>query len=396
MNNMPKPHRFHRLRSATTASSLAIGVIGALFTGPVALADTTWGDDAGPSLTLGAGLRTSFSAFEDGSPSGDSFSKDFEVDSIRLYLNGQLLPYLGFTFNTERDAGGSLELLDLIARFEPNDLFNVWVGRLLPPTDRSNLSGPFFLGAWTFPTVQAFPSEFVGRDDGLSIWGQVDGGSFKYQVGAFEGFNRNVFTTGSDGLVSASANPNDDDNLLYAGRLTLNLWDPEPGYYNASSYFGAKDILAIGLTAQYQEDATGILETDGSFSEKGDFSAWSVDFLMEKTLSDMGGVMTVEAAHYDYDYDGIPDSNLGFEGDGYFVLGSYLFPQQVGIGQLQPQLRFQSLNDDNGPDRERFEAGLNYIMKGHDARLSLVAGRDEEKSGGPSDNFFILGVQLQI
>ena len=403
MTSTHQRHPSRSKRAAAGTSLLALGLAAALTASPAAFAETTiWADEAGRSVTLGAGLRTSFTAVEDGASNESSYSKDFEVDSIRLYLNGQLLPYLGFTFNTERDAGGSIELLDLLVRFEPHDLFNVWGGRLLPPTDRSNLSGPYFLGAWTFPIVQAYPSEFVGRDDGIAVWGQVNGGAFKYQVGAFEGFNRRVTSFDAEGQPNldvdgnvVSANPNSSDNLLYAGRLTMNLWDPEPGYYNASTYYGAKDILAIGLTGQYQKDATGVLEADGGFSDKGDFTAWSVDFLMERALSD-GGVVTLEAAYYDYDYDGIPDPDFGFEGDGYFVLGSYMFPQVVGIGQFQPQVRYQELDDDNGPKRERLEGGLNYIMNGYNAKASLVAGRDKERSGGSSNNFFIVGVQLQM
>lgn len=369
-------------------AGLGAGIMSlALVSTPAVAGTTVWEDDAGRSVTLGAGMRTTFRAVEDAAPSGDDYSTDFALESIRLYMNGQLLPYLGVTFNTERDAGGSIELLDALIRFEPNELFNVWAGRMIPPTDRSNLSGPYFLGTFDFPLVQAYPNEFIGRDDGAAIWGQVGGGAFKYQVGAFQGFKRDIVTD------DAAANPNDKDNLLYAGRLTVNLWDPEPGYYNASTYYGEKDILAFGLTGQYQKDATGTLEADGSFSDKGDFTGWSADFLMERNLP--GGVVTLEAAYYDFDYDGIPDPEFGYEGDGYFVLGSFLLPQVVGIGRFQPQMRYQRLDNDNGPNVERIEGGVNYIMNGHNARAALIGGTERE-SGSSSNNFFVLGLQLQI
>ncbi len=377
-------------RGPSLLAALGLGLVTTLGTAAPAFAGTTvWEDDAGRSVTLGAGLRTTFRAVEDAAPSGDDYSTDFALESIRLYMNGQLLPYLGFTFNTERDGDGSIELLDALIRFEPDDLFNVWAGRLIPPTDRSNLSGPYFLGTFDFPLVQAYPNEFIGRDDGLAIWGQVGGGAFKYQVGAFQGFKRDLVSADA----SESANPNDKDNLLYAGRLTLNLWDPEPGYYNASTYYGEKDILAFGLTGQYQKDATGTLENDGTFSDKGDFTGWSVDFLMERNMPN--GVFTLEAAYYDFDYDGIPDPDFGYEGDGYFVLGSFLFPQVVGIGRIQPQIRYQRLDNDNGPNVERVEGGLNYIMNGHNARAALIGGTERE-SGSSSNNFMVLGLQLQI
>jgi len=364
-----------RCGRVTTGSALLAVLSTALLLPAVASADaTTWQIDEQKSLSLGAGLRTTFTAIEDGADSGEDYSKEFAVQSMRLYMNGQLLPYLGFTFNTEYNGGdgdGTISLLDALVRLEPSELFNVWAGRLLPPTDRSNLSGPYYLGAFTFPIAQAYPSAYVGRDDGVAVWGQVGGGMFKYQVGAFQGFD------------------NEKDDLLYAGRLTFNFWDPEPGYYNSSTYFGAKDILAVGLTGQFQKNATE--DTDGN---NGDFTGFSIDVLMERAMPD--GVVTLEGAYYDFDYDGILDPDFGYEGDGYFVLGSFLFPQEVGIGRFQPQVRYQRVNDDLAVDTTRIEGGLNYIMDGHNARASMVLGKDKVSGGGDSTNFFILGLQLQI
>ena len=39
-------------------------------------------------------------------------------------------------------------LQDLIVKFEPHDLFNVWAGKMLLPLDRANLSGPWFINFW--------------------------------------------------------------------------------------------------------------------------------------------------------------------------------------------------------------------------------------------------------
>ncbi len=38
-------------------------------------------------------------------------------------------------------------------------------------------------------------------------------------------------------------------------RLVANLLDPEPGYYNASTYYGEKNIAAIGFSLTDQHDA---------------------------------------------------------------------------------------------------------------------------------------------
>lgn len=51
--------------------------------GVVQLDKTRW-------ISIGTGLRTSFATVEDTAPSGSNFSNEFEVESIRLYLNGQV------------------------------------------------------------------------------------------------------------------------------------------------------------------------------------------------------------------------------------------------------------------------------------------------------------------
>jgi hypothetical protein len=332
-------------------------------------------------VSVGAGLRTSFNSVENAAPSGTDRSKDFELDSIRLYVNGQVTKHIKLEFNTERDADGNIDVLDGVAKFEMTDLINVWAGRMLPPSDRSNLSGPYYLNAWNFPSVQAYPNIKAGRDDGAAVWGQTGGGVFKYQAGFFQGI---------DGSASPTS-PNQKDDLLFAGRLVYNFWDPEPGYYNSSTYYGSKDVLAIGLVYQSQSNASG------TATDPGDFTGWNLDFLYEQKLK-AGGVVSAEAAYYDYDWSNKPVVNPGlYQGNGYFVLGSYLLANKTGWGKFQPMLRYQKLEPDTGygVETDIAEIGLNYIIDGHNARVALVYG-DADPTGAPSTNFVQLGVQLQI
>lgn len=340
-------------------------------------------------ISVGAGLRTSFSSVEDAAPDGDSRSKDFDLENMRLYINGSILKGITFEFNTERvestglDGGDKIRVLDAIAKFKFSEEFNIWAGRFLPPSDRSNLDGPYYLNVFDFPFVQAFPAIFAGRDNGAAIWGQIHQGKFKYQFGVFEGRNSRT-TTGT--------NPNDEDNLLYTGRLTYNFWDPESGYYNSSTYYGSKDILAIGIVGMYQAGGAGTVS-------RGNFTGWNVDFLLEKNLAT--GVATLEAAYYGYDLDGEVDLALT-QGDSYFVLGSFLLPQKVGWGKFQPYVRYQNFNRDqtnaagNRGVRERYEGGLNYIIDGHNARISALYYVDDAGPGAKALGTFKVGIQLQF
>jgi hypothetical protein len=332
--------------------------------------DTKW-------VSLGAGLRTTFRAEENAAPNGSDYSKDFDLESIRLYLNGQVQKYIKFEFNTEKD-NGDVRVLDGVAKFEFNDLFNIWGGRMLPPSDRSNLDGPYYLGTFDFPFVSAYPAIFAGRDNGAAVWGQTGGGVFKYQFGTYEGCKHGApCATGS----------NRSDNLLYAGRLTYNFWDPEPGYYTSSDYFGAKDVLALAVASQYQQDATG------TATDRGNFLGWNTDALMQKKLAG-GGVVSLEGAYYDYNLDDKSNPAL-IQGQAYLLLASYLFPQKLGFGQVQPVARYQNFDADNAANHERWDLGFNYIIDGQKAKISVMYYRDKF-SGEDATNNFLLGVQLQI
>ncbi|MCH7504546.1 hypothetical protein IID04_02770, partial [PVC group bacterium] len=193
--------------------------------------------NTGGKLKIGVGIRTSVVGREDGSPSGTNWDYDAYLDSIRLYVNGQLYENFLLEFNTEYDgAEGDVHVLDAILKFQPMEAFNIWIGRHLPPSDRSNLDGPYYLSTYEFPgLVSRYPAIFAGRDDGVMVNGQFNEGQFKYAFGVYQG-------------NETATNP--DDNLLYAGRVTVNFWDPVPGYYTTSTNYGAKEILAVALVGE--------------------------------------------------------------------------------------------------------------------------------------------------
>ena len=89
------------------------------------------------SVTIGGGLRAGFSSTENGAPNGTDDSKDFSLQSARLYVSGNASDKIKFTFNTECDscggAGGQIIVLDAIAQFELNPKFNVATVGAQPP-----------------------------------------------------------------------------------------------------------------------------------------------------------------------------------------------------------------------------------------------------------------------
>nr|MDQ3566287.1 hypothetical protein [Pseudomonadota bacterium] len=215
-----------------------------------------------------------------------------------------------------------------------------------------------------------YPSDFsgesneagrFGRDDGVQFWGTlIPSGRLTYVAGVF------------DGLDDSRANQ--DDNLLYAGRLSFNFLNIEenPGYYTSSTYYGkAGDILTLAAAFQYQEDGAGTIV------DPADFFGTSVDLLFEKVLPNEG-VFTLEGEYKYFNLEDISFATLSdptcfcmFEGDSYTATVLYLFPQKVLIGQFQPYVRYTNVDPQNSSERDEIEAGVNYVIDGHNARVSL-------------------------
>jgi hypothetical protein len=370
---------------------LGLALPSLLFAGAkIKVDDTKW-------FSIGMGFRSSFAITEDGAPNGSDSSSGVSFDNIRLYTAAKVHKNVSLEFNTERSTGNDsldtdhrIRVLDAVAKFSFKG-FDLWAGRFLPPSDRSNLDGPFYLNNYDFPIVQAYPAIFAGRDNGVAIMKEYAGGKFKWSYGLFEGRTN---TTNGD------TNPDQADNLLHAARVTYNFWDPEPGYYTTSSYYGAKDVLAVAFVYQHEDNGAGTAtdtDTDTS-SQTGDFTGWNVDVLMEKKLQN-GGVVNLEGAYYDYDLEDKTDLSLT-QGEGYLLLGSYLIPKQIGWGKVQPYVRYQhfaraNLTGDGG-NRTRTEGGFNYIIDGQNAKISVLYFSDRNGSNADSKNTFKIGLQFQL
>lgn len=359
-----------------------------LFGSPAAFAQeflrlNLWDDDSW--ISVGAGLRGQFITEPEKSGLNDA-----ELANARLYIQGQLTKKVGFTYNTDIDQAPNgdptgMQTLDAMARFEFHDEFNLYGGRMLPPSDRANLDGPFNLGTWEFPFVSAYPAIFDGRDNGGAVWGDI--GKFKYMIGGYQGC-----TADNNSCFSREAN-----GPLVAGRVQYDFWDAEDGYYTYSSdYYGKKQILSVGVVGQFQSGAA----TDGVRS--GDFTGFNVDVLMQHHAFTAHDNFTIEGAYYIYDTYGIDtrtaDGGNGLaSGNAWFILTSYLIDHKVCIGRFEPVFRYQEFDHDFGPDQAEYSVGSNFIIDGHDALLSALFSHENiDDFGDRNVDRFILGMQLQF
>lgn len=342
-----------------------------------------------PTVNIGAGLRTSYThTINDGA---GSTSNDFALDSMRLYVNGSVTSDIKFTFDTEYKhdpgavANNTVQVIDAIGRFDYSKEFHIWAGRFLPPADRADLYGPYYADNWAVyydGIADDYASTSVGRDDGIAYWGQF--GMVKMSAGAFD----------VPGTVGTS-------EVVTAGRVMIDLWDPEPGYYINGTYYGTKNILAVGLAGQ-------------SSAAK---HAYSADLLIEKNFPGVG-TFTLESEYARNDHFGTygtvsaTGGGSTCSGDcygsnhGYYVLLAYLMPHDIGPGKLQLLGKFGNAAYAS-PDatitalplayqQHTGEVDINYLIKSYNARATLFFLNQARGSGFGDTRTVGVGLQLQI
>jgi hypothetical protein len=294
----------------------------------------------------------------------------------------------------------SVGIMDLIAQYKAAKEFNIWAGRLLVPSDRSNFSGPFFSLPWNYPgfyvpgAAPLGPKDGpTGRDQGAVAWGNALDDKLKYYAGFF----------GIDQLAGGS-------EPYLSGRVSYSIQGSEPGYFGSSTYYGAKNVFTIGVGGQYQKSGSEIVKSEmppgacpGGPGCKDTFT-FMADALAEENVDGVG-TFTFEGQFYKFT-DGyifagapanapVPGAPLYAPEEGFYLLAAYLMPKPIS---LQPLVRLQQTID---PGWTIFDAALAYVIKDYSARV--VATYEHIDRGTsisavapfPVQNSLQLGIQLQ-
>jgi hypothetical protein len=365
-----------RCVSSTPRVLLSVAVSAALLAARVT---TAAADTAEPPVTVGVGVQTGFYScehaciYDPGTINGGDSVSGFALDSVRLYINGSITDTIKMTFNTEYTGSGTdtVIVMDAIGRFEFNPYVNIWVGRFLPPSDRANLYGPYYANDWApyaDGVADFYPDVAIGRDNGAAYWG--DFGPLKVSLGLFDGQS-----------LGATTAVKDPEKLLVAGRATWDFWAKETGYYFNGTYYGDKDLLALGAAFQ-------------SLNSKTDFS---IDGIVEKNFHDIG-VFGLES-EYQHD-DGL---NTLAHNHGFYVLGDYLFPVKVGWGKFQLLDKYSTKDysataTSSSSSIKTNEFDFNYVIKEFSARTGAyyLTQSSNAAAFGPSHREFGIKLQLQM
>ncbi|HYO66300.1 MAG TPA: hypothetical protein VEU33_09480 [Archangium sp.] len=305
----------------------------------------------------------------------DAFLDDYRFESILAVpgVSGQLTPWFSYAFSgvgtAENFESAQVRLLDAAGMFKVGDPLQIWVGRFVVPFDRFNLSGPFRNLIWNYPGIYGGVRRIggengpFGRDTGISVWGSLSQGLFKYQL-----------------MVHQLENPDAGPRLT--GRMSVSLLGREPGYFVSSSYLGEKDVLALGVAMQYQHD--GRTWTPGTpvgmppppedsplSPQVDDLLAVTADLFAEKTFGNMG-TATLDLAYYHY------DEHRPYR-RAYALTAGYIPPLKLGNGRTQFGIRWEEavasrlqpqLSDVRGVD-----VSVSQFLPGYNLRLGLDYSR---------------------
>jgi hypothetical protein len=221
-----------------------------------------------PNATLKFGflLQPQFESV--GSPSLNGMSHNMFVRRTRIIIGATLFKNFEFFFdsdypnlfraanNTPDDPNAKLtpgmNIQDAFATAKAlGDALKIDVGYMLPPGAHNALQGATSLYSWDYfnnsfrhSNVFVSTADPIGRDAGVQLRGLVLNDIIEYRVGLFQGRRENVNTTD----VAAR------NMFRVAGRLQINLLDPETGFFYAGTYLGAKRVLSLGASYDFQDD----------------------------------------------------------------------------------------------------------------------------------------------
>ena len=188
----------------------------------------------------------------------------------------------------------------------------------------------------------------------------------------------------------------------------MDFWDPEAGYYLNGTYYGQRNLLAIGLAAQTQagDVVPAVIGTDGAtIDELTTKTASSFDFLLER-MTGNGSAVSLEAEVVRYDglggYPTVPGSAYQTLTGG-FLLAAYLFPETSGPGQFELLAKYglATFSQDRNAaypnfDQKTSEVNFNYILNEFNARVMVFFKKTDYTAVRMDDTQIGVGLQIQM
>jgi len=374
--------------------------------------------DQDSNLELGFRLQTQFLSSTNSQADAESEHEEkFLLRRARIRLGGNVTKWVNFFMQIGSDSGedgsvGDAKVIDGFINLHLLEQAQVILGEHMAPAGRQQLTSSAAMLAIDRPGITDYNLTWglnggavfntaifddgnldlsgdgnVNRDIGVTLFGST---SFT------ETFHAKYYVGGYTGIQFMN---NAEDKERVTGRVQLNFFEPEPGYYNLSTYLGAKKTVAIGASIDHQQRIARDTITDDNVN----YIWYSFDAFADIPVGP--GNTTLEAGYSNLDLEdstslrdsasGPPKNAKETEGKGFYVQSGYYLENL----NLQPWALYECWYSDASDDAGSWSAwrvGLSYFIKGHNANIKVGLERFSaaEKIGGSADkniDTFLIG-----
>ena len=394
--------------------ALIVVLLGVLLVWPsVSWAGVKLQIDQDSNLELGFRLQTQFlSSTNSQADANEDHEEKFDLRRARLWLEGNVTKWFKFFIQMGNNIGPGTDnetedvlLIDGFINLHLHDFAQIIMGEHMAPAGREHLTTSAAMMAIDRPGITGYnltwglnggavfntaafedgnldlEGDANIRDIGATLFGSTSLNEFvhaKYYIGAYNGIQfRN----------------NDEDKERITARVQLNLFDPEPGYYNLSTYLGKKKTIAFGASIDHQQR----IARDTATNDNINYIWYSIDAFADIPVGP--GSTTFEAGYSNLDLEdstslrdsasGPPKNAKETEGKGFYVQSGYYLENL----NIQPWALFERWYSDASDDVGSWSAwrvGLSYFFKGHNANIKVGFEQftADEKIGGTADKDF--------
>jgi hypothetical protein len=404
--------KMQETRGSRTRRTLFVGLLLGVF---LAFPTPSWAGvkvkiDEDSSLELGFRLQTQFlsSTNANADSSGDHEEK-FTIRRASIRVGGNVTKWVKFFLQignndepgTDNDAS-EVEMIDAYINLHLHDLAQIILGGHMVPSSRQHLTSSGALMAIDHPGITGYNLTWglnggavfntaAFEDGDLDLEGDVNlrdlGATFFGSFSLNDMVHAKYYAGAYNGIHFRNAG---DDKERVAARVQLNFLDPEPTYYNLSTYLGQKQTIGIGASVDHQQR----IARDVADDDNVNYTFYSVDAFADIPVGP--GSATVEAGYSNLDLDnstalrdsasGAPKNGKETQGQGFYIQSGYF----INNLNLQPWALYESWYSDASDDLGSWSAwrvGLSYFFKGHNANIKVgfEQFRSDQDIGGITD-----------
>lgn len=345
---------FHQLQKLAILVAVALTPPGSMRGAEIKISD-------GAVVNIGLRVQTWAQWTEHGATDG-SDKTDFSTRRVYFYAAGKVTPAFSYFAHLAGDRlgqdgidtpslglGSGLALRDGWVTWTITDGLKAQLGRMYVPFLRAyGTESTFMLLTMDVAQFQQggmVPGRRVGRDDGITLWGNLFGGKAQYRAAVMDG-------------ADTSARSGD---VRFAGRFAWNFFDPESDWFNAGTYLAKKRILSIGAGLDRLNNFIGGIDHRG----------WTLDGFLNLPMTN-GSALTAECA-----VARITQDDTRYTGNYYFATAGVLLPWAWKSHRFQPFTRYEKFDLDRNVvsgtnDDHEVSVGLNWFPLGADQKAKVT------------------------